>query len=179
MKKSIILKPSNINRIINKIISENESEGDDDISWVRPDIKRGEELYKQKWRKIERQYHNVDLDNMFDLLIDSNIVEYDKLNDIADELEDIFSNLYDEGRSDGRDDCDCDGCCDDFIWYEEHERLVERARDKGHSDGFDAGSESRDDEVYELEERIKELESKISELEDEIEYLKNNEDNKE
>lgn len=163
MKKIITLKSSDIKSLVTKIIAENETNQEsDEWSWIVPDLARGEKIYKQKWRKLERGYRSLDLDDIFDKLMEHGITELSSLDDVVDELEDIISNIYDEGREDGYGNCDCDGCCDDYIWYEDHREQLRDAKQEARQEGRD----ERDDEVYELESEIEELKEKIEALED-------------
>lgn len=169
MKKIVKLTEKDIQKLVQKIIKEN----DEEFSWVKDlDVSRGEAQAKAKWRKIDSRW-GVDMDNTFELMVDNGLTNFTILNDIADELNDQFDRAWENGRDYGRDnDCTCDGCCDDdYIWYESHEEIVDEAREEASREGYSEGRDSRDDEVSELESEIESLKDKISELESEIERL--------
>lgn len=175
MKKIIKLTEKDIQKLVTKIIRENV---DDEFSWVKDlDVNMGERQYKKKWGNIESDW-GVDMDDTFELLVDNGITKLNVLNDIAEELHIQFNKAWDEGREYGADnDTTCDGCCDDYIYYDDHRDQVREARDEayeegrnsGFDDGYEEGKDSRDDEVSELEEKIYKLEERITDLESELE----------
>ena len=168
MKKIVKLTEKDIQKLVQKIIKEN----DEEFSWVKDlDVSRGEAQAKAKWRKIDSSW-GVRMDDTFELLVDNGLTNFNILNDIADELNDQFERAWDEGRDYGRDnDCTCEYCCDDYVWYESHQEIVEEERNNAREEGYSEGRDSRDDEVSELESEIERLQDKISELESEIERL--------
>lgn len=165
MKKIIKLTENDIQKLIVKIIKEDVG---DEFSWVNDlDVSRGEKQFKKNWRRIESEW-SVDMDDTFELLVDNGITKLDILNDIADELNTQFSVAWDQGRDYGSsNDCSCDGCCDDYVWEEDHIERVNDARQEGYDDGRD----SRDGEVEDLEEEIADLQEKLNDRDTEVEEM--------
>ena len=175
MKKIIKLTEKDLQKLVQRIIKENESDG---LEWLQDlDISKGEKAYKKSWRHSESEW-GVSLDDVYDLITDNGIAKLSILNDIADELYRQFETAYDSGRDYARDnECTCDYCCDDYIYYEDHREKVDEARtegydegrDSGYEDGYQEGKDSRDDEIDELKSKIEELEERIADLESELE----------
>lgn len=175
MKKIIKLTEKDLEKLVQKIIKEDES---DELAWLQDlDISKGEKAYKKSWRLSEREW-GVDLDDVYDLITDNGITKLSVLDDIANELYQQFQSAYDGGRDYARDnDCTCDYCCEDYIYYDDHRDKVREARDEayeegrniGFDDGYEEGKDSRDDEVSELEEKIYKLKERITDLESELE----------
>jgi hypothetical protein len=165
MKKIIKLTENDIQKLVVKIIKEDVG---DEFSWVNDlDVSRGEKQFKKSWRRIESEW-SVDMDDTFELLVDNGITKLDVLNDIADELYNQFNVAWDLGRDYGSsNDCSCDGCCDDYIWYEDHREKVGDAR----QEGYDEGRDSRDGEVEDLEEEIADLQEKLNDRDTEVEEM--------
>jgi hypothetical protein len=165
MKKIIKLTEKDIQNLVTKIIRENV---DDEFSWVNDlDVSSGEKQFKKNWRRIETEW-SVDMDDTFELLVDNGITKLDILNDIADELYEQFNVAWDLGRDYGaNNDATCDGCCDDYIWYDDHEERLERAREEA----LDEGRDSRDGEVSDLEDEITDLQEKLSDRDAEVEEM--------
>jgi len=162
MKKIIKLTEKDIQKLVTKIIRENV---DDEFSWVNDlDANMGEKQYKKKWGNIESDW-GVDMDDTFELLVNNGITKLNVLNDIAGELYDQFSRAWDGGRNDC--DCDCDGCCDDYIWYDDHLERLDTAREEGRDEGRD----SRDGEVSDLEDEIADLQEKLNDRDSEVEEM--------
>jgi|LakMenE18May11ns_1017448.scaffolds.fasta_scaffold9758782_2 polyhydroxyalkanoate synthesis regulator phasin len=175
MKKIIKLTEKDIHKLVQKIIKEDDS---DDYEWVpNLDINRAEKIIKKNWFRSEHEY-GVDIDDLFELITDNGILKKSVLDDIGDELYNQFDRAYEEGKEYARDNyCTCDGCCDDFIYYDDHRQEIREARDEayeegrssGFDDGYEEGKDSRDDEVEGLESKIEELEERITDLESELE----------
>jgi hypothetical protein len=175
MKKIIKLTEKDIHKLVQKIIKEDDS---DDYEWVpNLDINRAEKIIKKNWVRSEREY-GVDIDDLFELITDNGILKKSVLDDIGDELYNQFDRAYNEGREYARDnDCTCEYCCEDYIYYEDHRDQIKEARDdayeegrsSGFDDGYEEGKDSRDDEVEGLESKIEELEERITDLESELE----------
>jgi hypothetical protein len=165
MKKIIKLTEKDIQKLVTKIIRENV---DDEFSWVKDlDVNMGEKQYKKKWGNIESDW-SVDMDDTFELLVNNGITKLNVLNDIAEELHIQFSKAWDEGRDYGaNNDTTCDGCCDDYIWYDDHLERLDTARDEGRDEGRD----SRDGEVSDLEDEIADLQEKLNDRDAEVEEM--------
>jgi hypothetical protein len=165
MKKIIKLTEKDIQKLVTKIIRENV---DDEFSWVKDlDIDMGKRQYKKKWGNIESQW-GVDMDDTFELLVDNGITKLNVLNDIAGELYYQFNKAWDEGRDYGSsNDCSCDGCCDDYVWEEDHRERVNDAK----QEGYDEGRDSRDGEVEDLEDEIADLQKKLNDRDAEVEEM--------
>lgn len=145
--------------IIRKILKENQ----DEFEWARGfDTSDAEKEIKQPFTDIESDY-NFDAIHIYDLLVDAGIKDIDKLREIGEEIHDQVERVYDDGRDSGyesgRDDCTCDGCCDDYVYYEEADREKEEAEEEG----YNRGKEEAADEIQELKDRIEELESQLNE----------------
>ncbi|MFN7656237.1 MAG: hypothetical protein ACK5OW_00440 [bacterium] len=147
--------------LIRKILKENE----DEFGWVEADehsIEQGKKIVYEKWRQIEMDF-GADLEDVFDELKDFGVYDPKQLLSMAEILYDQFQEVHDNGHRDGydsgMDNCTCDGCCDDYIWYETHEEEVEEAREEG----YERGKEESESEIEELKSRIEELESQLNE----------------
>jgi hypothetical protein len=169
MKKIIKLTEKDIQKLVTKIIRENV---DDEFSWVKDlDANMGERQYKKKWGKIEREW-GVDMDDTFELLVDNGITKLNVLNDIAGELYAQFSKAWDEGRDYGaNNDVSCDGCCDDYIWYDDHLERLDTARKEGR-DSRDGEVSDLEDEIADLQEKLNDRDAEVEEMEEEIVDLK-------
>lgn len=148
--------------LIRKILKENE----DEFGWVEADdhsIEQGKKIVYEKWHQIEMDF-GIELDDVFDLMIESGVSKMELLSvKIPETLYDLFQSTYDSGHDSGydsgMDNCTCEGCCDDYIWYETHEEEVEEAREEG----YERGKEESESEIEELKSRIEELESQLNE----------------
>jgi hypothetical protein len=145
--------------IIRKILKEEQ----DEFEWVRGfDTSEAEKTVKKPFAKIESDY-NFDAFNIYDMMVDAGIKDVDKLMEIGEEMYDQVERVYDDGRDSGydsgRDDCTCEGCCDDYVYYEDADREKEEAEEEG----YNRGREEAADEIQELKDRIEKLESQLNE----------------
>ena len=152
--------------LIRKVLKEAE---EDEFSWLKDSLnpEKAEAKLKHHWKRVGRN-HGVEVEDIYDLLTGAGFADLNALDQLISMLEDQYESVYDSGRTSGHEDCDCEGCCDDYIYYEDHRSEVDQARDEGYESGVDDGkSEMRD----EMQGEIDELRDKISELESEIERL--------
>ena len=101
------------------------------------------------------------------MLVDAGIKDIDKLQEIGSFIYDEVNSLYERGVDSGRESCDCEGCCDDYVYYSDHRDAVREAKEEGDEEGYgrgldDARSES-ESEIKDLKSRIEELESQLNE----------------
>ena len=144
--------------LIRKILKENE----DDFSWADVDENKGKEDIYSTWQACESEW-GVDLDEIFNLIEDSGIQNVRNLKEVGDLLYTQFDRVYDNGRDYGYDSCDCDGCCDDYVWYETYDEDVRTAKEEGYDDGYDTARSEFQSQIEELQSRIEELESQLNE----------------
>jgi hypothetical protein len=157
--------------LIRKILKENQ----DDFGWVEADdntIEQGRSLVYQNWKNIEEEF-NVNLEGIFGFFTENGISDVEKLSDIASELYDQFESAYDYGKDigyeHGIDNCDCEGCCDDYVWYETYDEDVRAAKEEGYDDGYNRGLDDGEEKCREeLSTEIEELKSRIEELENQL-----------
>jgi hypothetical protein len=159
--------------LIRKILKEE----NDEFEWAKGlDISIAEKEIKKPFRDMEYEY-SFEGDDFYDILIEGGVTDIDKLKDIGEFVLDELRGVNDRGYDSGIESCDCDGCCDDYVWYEDHHDQVRDARQEGYDEGQDAGYENGKEEseskIEELEGQIQELQSTISELQDTIEELHN------
>lgn len=159
--------------LIRKILKENEEE----FEWAKDlDVSIAEKEIKQPFRDMESEY-NFEGDDFYELLIDGGVRDIDKLKEVGKFVYDELVSVHDRAYESGTEICDCDGCCDDYVYYDDHQDQVREARDEGYEEGQDAGIDTAREEsaskIEELEGQIEELQSTISELQDTIEELHN------
>lgn len=143
--------------LIRKILKEN------DFEWVEGlDVNAAEKEVKGPFDKM-RTYHSVRGDELYDLLIQYGVRQPAELKEIGEWLYDEFDSLYDAGYENGVESCDCDGCCDDMIYYDDHHDEVEDAKEEAYNNGFEEGKKESESEIEELRARIDELESQVNE----------------
>lgn len=154
--------------LIRKILKENE----DEFEWARGlDVEAAEKEVYQPFKKMAYEW-DVDAKGIYDTIIKFGIRQPSEVRELGDFLFDEFERIYDKGRDHGYDDgissCDCDGCCDDYVYIDEHSDEVNRARDEGDEEGYERGfSDGRgesEDEIEELKGQIQELQATIEEL---------------
>jgi hypothetical protein len=145
--------------LIRKILKEEQ----DEFEWARGfDTSEAEKTVKKPFIQIERNF-NFDSLRIYDMIVDAGIRDINKLMEIGDELYNEVDRVYEDARESGyesgRDDCTCDGCCDDYVYYQDADREKEEAREEGREEG----RESAQEEIQELKDRIEELESQLNE----------------
>ncbi len=149
--------------LIRKILKEE----NDEFEWVRGfDTKDVEKQIQKKFYSAEYDYNFEGLE-LYQMLVDAGIKDIDKLQEIGSFIYDEVNSLYERGVENGQESCDCDGCCDDYVWYEDHRDAVREAKEEGDEEGYgrgldDARSES-ESEIEGLKSRIEELESQLNE----------------
>lgn len=144
--------------IIRKILKENEFEWAQnlDTTDVEYEIKKG---------FLDAAYdYNFDGDSLYDMIIEAGIKDIRKLKEIGKFVYDQAQVVSDDGRDLGREDCDCDGCCDDYYSYDYVQEREDDAREEGHSSGYGSAKEESEEKIEELEGEIEELKSEIEEL---------------
>jgi hypothetical protein len=149
--------------IIKKILKENE----DEFNWADElNTDEFEKNVKQSFIDLNQQYDIQGLE-LFTMLVNSGVKSIEKLNEIGEfiynEVDGFSSREYERGRYDGLDDCTCDGCYDDFVYYETAEKEKDEAREDGYNDGYDTAKTELESEIDELKSRIEELESQLNE----------------
>jgi flagellar biosynthesis/type III secretory pathway protein FliH len=97
------------------------------------------------------------------MLVAAGIKDIDKLQEIGELIYDEASSLWDRGRESGLDDCGCDGCCDDYVYYDDHRDAVREAKEEGEEEGYERGRADSESEIEDLKSRIEELESQLNE----------------
>ena len=145
--------------IIRKILKEEQ----DEFEWARGlDVSMAEKEIKQFFVAVEYD-HGFEGPELYHMLIDANIRDINKLQKIGKFLYDEVESVYDRGKEAGYESCDCDGCCDDYVWYQDADRDKEEAREEGYQSGYDSAKEDSESEIEELKSRIEELESRLNE----------------
>lgn len=151
--------------IIRKILKEEQ----DEFEWVKGlDVESAEKEIYKPFNNMSYEW-NVDGKGIYDTLIKFGVRQPTELKEIGEILEDEFGRVYDNGRDDGLESCDCEGCCDDYYYYEEVEDMKEEAEDRGYERGYETGVS---DAKGEAEDEIEELRGQINELQSEIEDLR-------
>jgi flagellar biosynthesis/type III secretory pathway protein FliH len=149
--------------LIRKILKES-----DEYDWVKDnfDTSDVENEMKKKFLELENDF-SFDPD-LYDRIIDAGANDVLKIKSLGqfiyDEVESIQERAYDDGREAGYDDCSCEGCCDDYVWYEDARRDKEEAEEEG----YERGREESETEIEELKDEIQELKDKIEELENQL-----------
>jgi predicted RNase H-like nuclease (RuvC/YqgF family) len=149
--------------LIKKILKES-----DEYDWVKDnfDTSDVENEMRKKFLELENNF-SFDSD-LYNRIIDAGANDVLKIKSLGqfiyDEVESIQERAYDDGREAGYDDCSCEGCCDDYVWYEDARRDKEDAEEEG----YERGKEESETEIQELKDEIQELKDKIEELENQL-----------
>jgi hypothetical protein len=145
--------------LIKKILKEEQ----DEFEWARGfDTKEVEIQIRKKFNAAEYEY-SFEGERLYDMLVEAGIKDIDKLQEIGELIYDEASSLYERGVDSGRDSCDCDGCCDDYVYYEDHRNDVREAKEEGDEEGYERGRADSESEIEDLKSRIEELESQLNE----------------
>ena len=149
--------------LIRKILKEEQ----DEFEWARGfDTSEVEKQIFKPFRDVEYEY-NFDGPQIYNLLVDAGIKDIDKLKEIGEEIYDQVRSVYNDGRDSGyesgRDDCDCDGCCDDYVYYEDVDMEKEEAREEGYENGYNTAKSEMESEIEDLKSIIEDLESRLNE----------------
>lgn len=139
--------------LIRKILKEN------DFEWVEGlDVNAAEKEVKGPFDQM-RMYQSVDGDRLYDLLIQYGVRQPIELKEIGEWLYNEFEAVYENGTE----SCECDGCCDDMIYYEDHHHEMESAKEDAYDRGFSDGKSESESEIEELKNQISDLESRLNE----------------
>ena len=100
--------------IIRKILKEEQ----DEFDWARGfDTTKVEQEIQSGWSETDDEY-NTSILAIYQTLVDAGFHDINTLKEVGKELFDQFESVYDSGKDigydAGREDCDCDGCCDYF-----------------------------------------------------------------
>ena len=145
--------------LIRKILKEE----NDEFEWARGfDTKEVEKQIRRKFNAAEYEY-SFEGEQLYDMLVAAGIKDIDKLQEIGELIYDEASSLWDRGRESGLDDCGCDGCCDDYVYYDDHRDAVREAKEEGEEEGYERGRADSESEIEDLKSRIEELESQLNE----------------
>jgi len=145
--------------LIKKILKEEQ----DEFEWARGlDVNQAEKEIKRPFVGVEYDY-SFDGPELYQMLVDAGVRDINKLKEIGEFLHGEVESVYDRGKEAGYDNCDCDGCCDDYVYYEDADRDKEEAREEGYQSGYDSAKEDSESEIEELKSRIEELESRLNE----------------
>lgn len=145
--------------LIRKILKEE----NDEFEWARCfDTEDVEKQIQKKFYDVEDNY-NFDGPRLYDMIVEAGVRDIDKLQEIGGFIYDETSSVYEKGRDAGYDDHSCEGCCDDYIYYDEHRDAVNDAKEAGDEEGYERGREESESEINELKSRIEELESQLNE----------------
>jgi len=145
--------------IIRKILKEE----NDEFEWARGfDTKEVEKQIRKKFNAAEYEY-SFEGEALYDMLVQAGVRDIDKLQEIGELIYDEVSSLWGRGLESGLEDCGCDGCCDDFVYYSDHRDAVREAKEEGEEDGYERGRADSESEIENLKARIEELESKLNE----------------
>jgi hypothetical protein len=124
--------------IIKKILKENE----DEFEWAH-DLNTDDVEKRVKSGFIYTEDYGFSGSEFYEMLYNAGIRDANVLQEIGDklnlEIQSVHERSYDDGRQAGRDDCDCDGCCDDYVWYEDYRHDVKVAREEGEEEGYERG----------------------------------------
>lgn len=145
--------------LIRKILKEE----NDEFEWARGfDTNEVEKQIRKKFDRAEYDY-SFEGNQLYDMLVAAGIRDIDKLQEIGELIYDETSSLWERGRESGLEDCGCEGCCDDYVWWEDHRNDVREAKEEGDEQGYERGREESESEIEELKARIEELESQLNE----------------
>lgn len=155
--------------LIRKILKESE----DEFEWAKGlDVDAAEKEIYKPFKDIAYEW-DVDARAIYDTLIEFGVRQPSQLKEIGELLYGEFDGVYDRGKDvgydHGRDDCTCDGCCDEYVYYDDHRQQVDDAENEGYERGYETGVS---DAKGESEDRIQELEGQIQELQSTIEELR-------
>jgi len=148
--------------LIRKILKEEEN----GFEWVR-DVEQNsniEQEIKEGWVEVDSDY-DTDMVVIFNMLIKHGFHEPEILKEMGHTIYDEIRDVYDRGVDSGAENCTCDGCCEDYVWYDDAEQEKREAREEG----IEEGREDRQEEIDALRTKISELKEKISDLESRIE----------
>ena len=172
MPFKIFIKKDLMKNIIRKILKESE----DEFEWVKGlDVAAAEQEIYKPFKNMHYEW-SVEGKEIYDTLIKFGVIQPTELKEIGEILENEFQQVWDNGRDYGYDrgyeDHGCDGCCDDYYYYEDVEDMKEEAEDRGYERGYETGvSDAKgesEDEIEELRGQINELQSEIEELRDRL-----------
>jgi hypothetical protein len=147
--------------IIRKILKEAE----DEFEWAHGlDINAAEKEVKFDFLNLDRQF-GFEGDELYSMLIGAGITNISKLKEIGAHVHTEVESVWESGKDYGYDnaDCTCEGCCDDYVYYEEADREKEEARDEGYQSGFESAKSESESEIEGLKSRIEELENRLNE----------------
>lgn len=147
--------------LIKKILKEEQ----DEFEWARGlDVNMAEKEIKKFFVAVEYD-HGFEGPELYQMLVDANIRDINKLQEIGKFLYDEVESVYDRGKDYGYENCEstCDGCCDEYVWYQDADREKEEARDEGYQNGFESAKSESESEIEDLKSRIEELESRLNE----------------
>lgn len=147
--------------IIRKILKEAE----DEFEWTHGlDVNAAEKEVKFDFLNLDRQF-SFEGDELYSMLIGAGITDIRKLKEIGRHVHTEVESVWERGKDYGFDNAEstCEGCCDDYVYYEEHNRDVENAKDEGYQSGFESAKSESESEIEELKSRIQELESRLNE----------------
>ena len=147
--------------IIRKILKEAE----DEFEWAHGlDINAAEKEVKSDFLNLDRQF-GFEGDELYSMLIGAGITDISKLKEIGAHVHTEVESVWESGKDYGFENADstCEGCCDDYVYYEEADRDKEEARDEGYQSGFESAKSESESEIEKLKSRIEELESRLNE----------------
>ena len=145
--------------LIRKILKEE----NDEFEWARGfDTSEVEKQIRKPFRDVEHEY-GFDGPRLYDMIVEAGVRDIDKLQEIGGFIYDETSSVHERGRDAGYDDCNCEGCCDDYIYYDDHREAVNDAKEEGDEEGYERGREESESEIQELKDRIEELENQLNE----------------
>lgn len=129
----------------------------DEFDWTKElDVNKAEAEIKAGWLMADRNGARHAL-TIYDLLIDAKFHNLEVLAEIGQYFDTDINDAYESGRESGFEDCSCDGCCEEMIYYEDCDDREERARDAGKDEG-------RDEMQAEMQSRIDDLEAEVEDL---------------
>lgn len=130
-------------KIIRKILKESEG----DFEWVELDVDAVEKEVKEPFKSIEYDFR-ADMGYIYDSLIAYGVRDPNNLKELGEMMYREFQRAYDHGYDSGLYSCTCDGCCDDYVYYEDHNSAVKEAREEGYNEGFVYGHNEGFDEGH-------------------------------
>lgn len=133
--------------IIKKILKENE----DEFEWAH-DLSTDDVEKRVKSGFNNTEDFGFNGNEFYEMLYNAGIRDAKTLQEIGDwlnrEIQSVYESSYDSGRESGFEDCGCDGCCDDYVWYEDHRHDVKQAREEGEEEGYERGYQFGYNEGY-------------------------------
>jgi len=150
--------------LIRKILKEQE----DEFEWIKDlDVNAAEKEIKKSYRDMEYE-HSFEGEDLYSMLIDAGVHDLEKLKEIGDFIYTEVSGVNQRGYDSGRDDCGCEGCCDDYVYEDEvsdrEDTAREEGRESGYDDGYEEGVSKSEAEIEELRGQINDLQYTIEEL---------------